>query len=121
MKQLKIKRVYDAIETSDGIRILIDCLWPRGINREQARIDYWLKEISPSSGLRKWYNHDIKKWDRFRSRYFEELSKQSDSLTVLRKLIEAHDVTLLYSARMETHNNAVALVEFLRRESKAHE
>ena len=121
MKQLKIKRVYDDIETSDGLRILVDRLWPRGITREQARIDYWVKEVSPSSELRKWYNHDISKWKTFRSRYFDELSKQSDSLTLLRKLIDAHDVTLLYSARMESHNNAVALVEYLLRESNAHE
>jgi uncharacterized protein YeaO (DUF488 family) len=121
MKQLKIKRVYDDIETSDGLRILVDRLWPRGITREQARIDYWVKEVSPSSELRKWYNHDINKWKTFRSRYFDELSKQSDSLTLLRKLIDAHDVTLLYSARMESHNNAVALVEYLLRESNAHE
>ena len=121
MKQLKLKRVYDDIETSDGVRILVDRLWPRGITREQARIDYWVKQVSPSSELRKWYNHDIDKWKTFRSRYFDELSKQRDSLILLRKLIEAHDVTLLYSARMESHNNAVALVDYLLTESNAHE
>lgn len=113
MKQLKIKRVYDPVEPSDGTRVLVDRLWPRGLSKEHAHIDQWLKDIAPSSELRKWYGHDSGKWDEFRRRYFRELAGLDEHLIHLRELLEHGDVTLLYSARTERHNNAVALVDYL--------
>jgi uncharacterized protein YeaO (DUF488 family) len=113
MYRLHIKRVYDAPATSDGVRVLVDRLWPRGLSKEQARVDHWLKEIAPSSQLRKWYNHDDSRWDEFKRRYFDELTVLDEPVTQLRALIKEHTVTLLYGARPEAHNNAVALAEFL--------
>lgn len=112
-RRLRIKRVYDGYQVSDGVRVLVDRLWPRGLNKSQARIDFWLKEIAPSSQLRKWYNHDDSRWDEFKRRYFDELTVLDEPVTQLRALINEHTVTLLYSARSEAHNNAAALVEFL--------
>lgn len=113
MHRLRIKRVYDAPATTDGVRVLVDRLWPRGLRKEQARIDHWLKDIAPSSHLRKWYNHDDSRWGEFKRRYFAELSAQDEPITQLRNLMNEHTVTLLYSARSEAHNNAVALAAFL--------
>ncbi|BFI73149.1 uroporphyrin-III methyltransferase [Nanoarchaeota archaeon] len=107
---IKIKRVYDPIENDDGIRILVDRIWPRGIKKDKIYI--WLKDIAPSNELRKWFNHDPNKWEEFKRRYFEELDKNSE----LNKLIEIiknnKNVTLLYSAK-SPYNNAVALKEYL--------
>lgn len=113
MHRLRIKRVYDAPATSDGVRVLVDRLWPRGLSKEQARIDHWLKDIAPSSQLRKWYNHDDSRWEAFKRRYFDELRELEEPVTVLRELLERKTVTLLYSARQQVHNNAVALAAFL--------
>jgi uncharacterized protein YeaO (DUF488 family) len=114
MHRLRIKRVYAAPATTDGVRVLVDRLWPRGLRKEQSRIDHWLKDIAPSSELRKWYNHDDSRWEEFKCRYFDELTALDKPVTQLRALINEHTVTLLYSARSVTHNNAVALAEFLR-------
>ena len=114
MHRLSIKRVYDAPATTDGVRVLVDRLWPRGLSKEQARIDHWLKEIAPSNQLRKWYNHDESRWEEFKHRYFDELRDQDEPVIQLQTLINAQSVTLLYAAHSETHNNAVALAEFLR-------
>jgi len=113
MSTFKIKRIYDEPEDADGIRVLVDRLWPRGLSKQQARIDDWMKDIAPSSQLRKWYGHDISRWDEFKRRYFAELSGQEEQLHKLRKLMDGNLVTLLYSARSEGHNNAVALAGFL--------
>lgn len=113
MHRLRIKRVYDAPVTSDGVRVLVDRLWPRGLSKDQARIDHWLKEIAPSSQLRKWYNHNDSRWGEFKRRYFDELRVLDEPVIQLQALINAHTVTLLYGARSEIHNNAVALAEFL--------
>ena len=113
MRRLRSKRVYDAPATSDGVRVLVDRLWPRGLSRERVRIDHWMKDIAPSGELRKWYGHDVKRWDEFKRRYFEELAAQDERVTVLRELMKGKTVTMLYSARSETHNNAVALADFL--------
>jgi uncharacterized protein YeaO (DUF488 family) len=113
MHRLRIKRVYDAPAANDGVRVLVDRLWPRGLSKEQAHIDHWLKEIAPSNQLRKWYDHDAKRWDEFRRSYFEELMSLDEPVMQLRALINTQTVTLLYSARSEKHNNATALVEFL--------
>jgi len=113
MHRLRIKRVYETPSSSDGVRVLVDRLWPRGLSKEQAQIDLWLKDIAPSDALRKWYGHDIKRWDEFRHRYFDELASRDTPVTALRELIMVNTVTILYSARSVTHNNAVALAELL--------
>ncbi|HID49369.1 MAG TPA: DUF488 domain-containing protein [Chromatiales bacterium] len=114
MHRLRIKRVYDVPATTDGTRVLVDRLWPRGLRKEQARIDHWIKDIAPSNELRKWYGHDDSRWEEFKRRYFDELIALDELVTQLRALINEHTVTLLYSARSVTHNNAVALADFLR-------
>lgn len=110
---VKTKRIYDPPEASDGSRVLVDRIWPRGISKDEAKLDLWLKEAAPSTDLRKWFGHDPERWDEFRSRYRAELSNNDEALAPLRKLIEDESVTLLYAARDEVHNNAVALKEFL--------
>lgn len=111
--QISLKRAYDAPSTHDGARILVDRLWPRGLARESARIDVWLKSIAPSDELRNWYGHDPQKWPEFRQRYFAELDAGQDALNELRSHLGKGKVTLLYAARETEHNNAVALKEYL--------
>lgn len=113
MNKLLIKRVYDAPEPGDGARVLVDRLWPRGLSKQQALIDHWLKDIAPSSELRKWYGHDDSQWDEFKIRYFNELSALNEPVTALHELMKGKTITLLYGAHSETHNNAVALAEFI--------
>ncbi|HZW49158.1 MAG TPA: DUF488 family protein [Bacillota bacterium] len=117
---IKLKRAYDFYEESDGYRILVDRLWPRETSKAKGKIDEWIKEIAPSDLLRKWYSHDESKWLEFKRLYFEEL--QTNEILV-RSIIEkqaGHTVTFVYAAKDETHNNAVALKEFIEnRESKA--
>ncbi len=111
---IKIKRVYEEPETSDGYRILIDRLWPRGLSKEKANIDLWLKDIAPSDELRKWFSHDPEKWDQFRKKYREELQLKDEPLRALKDAIKNHKtVTFIYSAKDEAHNNAVFLKEYL--------
>ncbi len=109
----QLKRIYDPVEESDGFRVLVDRLWPRGIKKENAKIDLWLKEISPSNELRKWVHADPARWDEFRARYFAELESQQESVDLLLKKAKAGKVTLLFSAKNEQQNNAVALKEYL--------
>ena len=112
---IKIKRAYDKPSKDDGYRILVDGLWPRGISKEDAKIDLWLKEISPSSELREWFSHDPKKWEGFKSRYREELKEKAELVKELKRLEkEKKTVTLLYSAKDEQHNNVIALSEILK-------
>jgi uncharacterized protein YeaO (DUF488 family) len=111
--KLKIKRVYDMPEKADGIRILIDRLWPRGIRKNEARIDLWLKALAPSTELRKWFGHDPEKWEEFKTRYHKELSAPSQDLEALRHHLQKGPVTLLYGVKDEEHNNAVALMDYL--------
>jgi uncharacterized protein YeaO (DUF488 family) len=110
---IRLKRAYEAAESEDGFRILVDRLWPRGVSKDSARIDLWLKEIAPSAELRKWFGHDQSKWARFRTRYFRELDEHSDALAQLRDLARKGPVTLVYGARDQAHNDAVALKEYL--------
>ncbi len=113
MASVMIKRVYEPYKKSDGFRILIDRLWPRGIKKEDAKVDVWLKEIAPSSELRKWFNHEPEKWNEFIKRYRIEL-KQSGTIELLKSLMKKHKkITLLYAAHDVEHNNAVALRDFL--------
>ena len=109
---IRIKRVYIAPEDSDGKRILVDKLWPRGLNKDEAHIDAWIKEVAPSDDLRKWFNHDPKKWPMFKEKYFFELLNNPEAVI---KLIKAMDdeSTLLFAAKEEEFNNAVALKEYL--------
>ena len=108
-----IKRAYEPAAPDDGERILIDRLWPRGIKKEALALSQWNKELSPSTGLRKWFGHDPALWQEFRSRYAAELQPHAALLDDLRTLARMHTVTLVYGAHDETHNNAVALREFL--------
>lgn len=109
----KVKRIYEKAEDSDGKRVLVDRLWPRGLSKEKAKIDLWLKEIAPTDGLRNWYSHEESKWEEFKEKYFSELKDKTELTEQLRELEKKNDVTLLYSAKNERLNNASALKEFL--------
>ena len=112
----KLKRVYEASQASDGYRVLVDRIWPRGVSKEKARIDFWMKEIAPSDTLRKWFGHDPERWHEFQRRYGEELRKEIGLPKQLKQLEKEHGtVTLVFSARDEDHNQAVALRAFLLR------
>lgn len=110
---IRSKRVYDEPAAEDGKRILVDRLWPRGISKDAARIDEWLKEIAPSDELRKWFGHDPARWDEFRERYRRELEAKAELLEQLRGLAKKGTVTLLFAAKDEAHNNAMVLKEML--------
>jgi len=112
---IKIKRVYESAENGDGTRILVDRLWPRGVSKSAARIDGWLKEIAPSNELRKWFAHDIKRWERFKTKYSRELEQKMHLIDELRSLSKRGTVTIVYSAKDELHNQAVVLKEILER------
>jgi uncharacterized protein YeaO (DUF488 family) len=108
-----IKRVYEPTSKSDGWRILVDRLWPRGLTKERAAVDEWLKELAPSTELRKWFAHDPAKWKEFQARYRKELAEKDDILQQLREKGKAHTVTLLFGARDEEHNEALVLKSVL--------
>ena len=110
---LKIKRVYEKYSEEDGYRVLVDRLWPRGISKEKAGVDLWLKEIAPSNELRKWFNHEPAKWELFKKKYFKELSSNTEALIPLIEKTSKTDVTLLYSSKEERYNNAAALKEYI--------
>lgn len=112
---VRIKRVYEAASPSDGRRVLVDRLWPRGIGRDAAKIDEWLKELGPSSRLREWFGHDPGRFDEFKARYRHELAGRRDELSRLRALAREGTLTLVYSARDERHNQAMVLAEAIRR------
>jgi uncharacterized protein YeaO (DUF488 family) len=112
---IKIKRIYDPSTADDGRRVLVDRLWPRGLSKDDAHLDEWLKEIAPSDELRKWFGHDPARWEEFRRRYREELKVHGDLLGRLRGEAKKGTVTLLFAAKDEEHNNAVVLKEVLRR------
>jgi uncharacterized protein YeaO (DUF488 family) len=113
--ELKLKRVYEAPHKDDGTRILVDRLWPRGLTKQKAKVDLWLKEIAPSTELRKWFGHDPKKWRSFRARYQTELKQHPDQLKLLKSKLKEGTVTLIYGARDQEHNEALVLKEFLER------
>jgi len=118
---IKIKRIYDAPTPDDGIRILVDRLWPRGVSKEKAKVDLWLREIAPSNELRKWYGHDPKKWAEFRKRYFSNLDTKRELVNQIVQKTKEGDVTLLYSSKEEKINNAVALKEYIEKQKKGGE
>ena len=112
---VRLKRAYDPAEPTDGYRVLIDRLWPRGVTRQQANLDEWAKELAPSAELRQWFGHDPGRFEEFRRRYIEELRSERAPLTALRKRARNGTLTLVYSAHDTEHNDAVALAEVLRR------
>jgi uncharacterized protein YeaO (DUF488 family) len=107
------KRVYEPADPRDGFRVLVDRVWPRGMTKEQVQADLWLKDVAPSTALRKWFGHDQSKWEEFKSRYFSELDAQPEAVERLLDETEKCRLTLLYSARDADHNQAVALREYL--------
>ncbi|GAB1445814.1 MAG: DUF488 domain-containing protein [Cyclobacteriaceae bacterium] len=115
MVAIKIKRVYEKPSKSDGQRILVDRLWPRGLTKEKAAVDLWLKGIAPSTELRKWFGHDPDKWKEFQKRYHQELKKNKEQVSLLNEEIKKGEVTLVYGARDEEHNEARVLKEWLSR------
>jgi len=108
-----VKRAYEPPEAGDGYRVLVDRLWPRGLSKEAAKIDVWLKELAPSAGLRSWFGHDVERWNEFRERYWQELEEQQAALEALAGRANDGRVTLVYAARDTEHNNAVALCDYL--------
>ena len=112
---IKLKRAYEPPAAGDGVRILVDRIWPRGVAKAELKLDTWMKDVAPSSDLRKWFDHDPAKWDEFRRRYHEELDANPVAVEALRDKIGRGPATLLYGARDETHNQAVALKDYLAR------
>jgi uncharacterized protein YeaO (DUF488 family) len=113
---IKIKRAYEQPHKDDGLRILVDRLWPRGLTKKKASIDLWLKGIAPSTELRKWFAHDRNKWKSFRGRYETELDHNHDLVKVLKEKAWEGTITLIYGARDEEHNEALVLKQFLERD-----
>jgi|SRR5690554_6253710 len=109
---MNIKRVYDQPEKGDGYRILVDRVWPRGLTKKKAAVDLWLKDIAPSTEIRKWFGHDPAKWQEFRKRYKQELKENNESVSVLEKALKKGKVTLVYGAKDEEHNQAVVIKDF---------
>lgn len=112
---LRLKRAYVPAEPEDGVRILIDRLWPRGVSKADAALDDWMKEIAPSSGLRQWFGHDPARWPEFQRRYRSELQQHAEELERIRALAKSRTVTLVYGAHDEEHNDAVVLKDVLLR------
>ncbi|MCE5230005.1 DUF488 domain-containing protein [bacterium] len=114
---MQTKRVYEPTTDDDGFRVLVDRLWPRGVSKEKARVDVWMRDVAPSNELRKWFGHDPARWDEFRARYRKEIG-DSEALAELKKIVKAHKkVTLLFSAKEEEHNNAIALAGILEKKN----
>jgi uncharacterized protein YeaO (DUF488 family) len=112
---IKLKRVYEKPSRQDGVRVLVERLWPRGLSKERAQVDLWLKEVAPSPELRKWFGHDPAKWVEFQQRYFKELGANPEAIKQLRQRSRQATVTFVYAARDEQHNGALALKRYLER------
>ena len=116
---IKTKRTYDKPQAGDGLRILVDRIWPRGLKKTEFKMDLWQKDISPSSLLGKWFNHDESKWDEFKkNRYYNELQDKKESIGLLLEKAEKGTITLLYSSKEDRYNNAIALKEYLQAKLK---
>jgi uncharacterized protein YeaO (DUF488 family) len=111
---IRIKRVYEEPDEKDGTRILVDRLWPRGLTKEKAKVDLWLKDVAPSTELRKWFAHDAARWAEFQTRYREELRRNKQQVSLLKEEVLKGPVTLVYAARDQQHNEAVILQKLLR-------
>ena len=116
--EIRTRRIYDPPTARDGTRILVDGLWPRGISKQQARLDGWWRKLAPSKELRQWFAHDPSRWEGFKERYFAELDAKQEALSALAETSRDGRLTLLFAARDPVHNNAVALREYLLRASK---
>ena len=116
MKTIKIKRIYDEPSDDDGYRVLVDRLWPRGVSKKDAKLDSWVKDIAPSSELRKWFDHKQERFDEFQRRYREELKGKENELNILRKIADNQRLTLLYSAKNSEINQAIVLRDLLLQE-----
>ena len=110
---VRLKRAYEPPDPDDGTRVLVDRLWPRGVRKADAAVDLWLKDLAPSTALRKWFGHDPARWQAFRERYAEELRQRPEALSQIRELARKGPVTLVYSAHDEAHNDAVVLRELV--------
>ncbi len=110
---IKLKRIYDKPGSSDGVRVLVERLWPRGISKQRAKVDIWLKDAAPSTELRKWFNHDKGKWEEFKKRYYLELDQNPDSLKPLLDLPQSSTITFVYASKEEQFNSASALREYI--------
>ncbi len=117
MPKIRLKRAYDEAESSDGLRVLVERLWPRGLTKERAAIDLWLKEVAPSPELRTWFKHDFAKWNEFKKRYLAELKQNKDAVEELRQKCRTEPVTFVYAARDEQHNSALLLKAFLEKKT----
>ena len=111
--EIRVKRIYEPPESADGDRLLVDRLWPRGVSRESTSLDAWMREVAPSSELRRWFGHDASRWQEFKRRYAVELGTRQDLVAEILSLARDRPVTLIYSARDPDHNQAVALAEYL--------
>ncbi|MGC8571390.1 MAG: DUF488 domain-containing protein [Caldivirga sp.] len=109
---IRVKRIYEPPSSDDGVRILVDRLWPRGISKDETKVDLWLRDVAPSDELRRWFSHDPAKWEEFKSRYFNELRNNPKVKVIIEMLREGKTITLLYSSK-SPYNNAVALREYL--------
>lgn len=114
-QDVRLKRAYDPASSDDGVRVLVDRLWPRGVRKSDAAIDCWLKDVAPSTALRQWFGHDPARWKEFCRRYKSELSKMPDELNELRSLVKKGRITLVFAARDGSHNEAVVLKEIIDR------
>ena len=110
---IQVKRVYEKPSRKDGVRILVDRLWPRGLTKERAAVNLWLKDVAPSPELRKWFGHDPARWEQFQERYRQELREKKDAVQLLKQKEKEGTVTLVYAARDEGHNAALVLFRFL--------
>src|SRR5690554_554691 len=113
MKQIAIKRVYEEAFKQDGYRLLVDKVWPRGVKKEEAKLDEWNKNIAPSTDLRKWFDHKPERFEEFEKRYIKELDRMQDEIKHIKEVAKVHKVTLLYGAKDEQHNQAVVLKDYL--------
>jgi uncharacterized protein YeaO (DUF488 family) len=112
---IRLKRAYESPSQRDGLRVLVERLWPRGVNKRAAGIDLWLKELAPSTQLRKWFSHDPERWEEFRERYWSELNGKGDLIALFEQRCSEGTVTFVFAARDEERNSAVALKEYLER------
>lgn len=113
LAEIRVKRAYDPSTADDGSRVLVDRVWPRGISKAALRLDAWVKDVAPSDALRRWFDHDPRKWPEFRERYFRELDAKADALKPVVELARRGRVTLVYGARDTEHNNALALRDYV--------
>ena len=110
---IKTKRVYEESAPSDGVRILVDRLWPQGLSKEKAHLDFWAKDVAPTNDLRHWYDHDVKKWEEFKKKYIKELNNNSEAVAELKTHLHGHVITFLFAAKVEEFNNAEVLREYM--------